>query len=159
MHRETFINSLVDIFRRELQKLRDEILGYFREEDLWRVAGQIRNSAGNLCLHITGNLQHYIGAILGQTGYRRNRPGEFSRTNVPVKELLGEIEAAREVVEQVLPRLTDQELQADFPENFLGESHSTEFILIHLLGHLHYHLGQINYHRRLLATGGTGGGR
>ena len=111
----------------------------------------VKNSAGNLCLHICGNLQHFIGATLGNSGYIRKRDAEFSRKNVPAKLLVDEIETTIKVVEKTLNELKEEDLQNTFPINVFGYEMTTGFFLVHLAGHLNYHLGQINYHRRLLA--------
>lgn len=141
---------LNSIIKRELLKLRTEIESYQNESNLWRTEKNIANSAGNLCLHLIGNLNTYIGAILGQTGYVRNRDAEFSLKNIPRKDLIQKIEDTIRVIDQVLPTLTSAQLESEYPIIVLKEPTSTEFFLVHLASHLTYHLGQINYHRRLL---------
>lgn len=142
--------TLIRLFERDLQKLATEI-GLYKDEDrIWLVKPGISNSAGNLCLHLVGNLNHFIGATLGHTGYVRHRDDEFSLKNIPRQDLLINIENTRLIVKEVLSNLPEADLQKDFPLEIFGEKDSTEFILIHLATHLTYHLGQINYHRRLL---------
>lgn len=142
--------NLALLYERDLQKLATEIRAYKEEAHLWKKLPGTANSAGNLCLHLLGNLQHYIGAILGQTGYRRNRPLEFSRTDVPVKELSDEISATSGIVGNVIRRLDAEKIAGEmYPEQPLGTPMTVEYFLLHLLAHLNYHLGQINYHRRL----------
>ena len=119
---------------------------------MWEVSGNIKNSSGNLCLHICGNLQHFIGATLGNSGYVRKRDLEFSKKNVPVSEMVKEIEKTLEVVEQTLSELNEEKLGEIYPINVFGEEMTTGFFLTHLTTHLSYHLGQINYQRRLLDT-------
>ena len=145
-------NTLSELFQRDLRQLAQEISLYANETDLWVIKGEISNSAGNLCLHLMGNLQHFIGAVLGQTGYVRDRPLEFSAKNVPREELLQQIEATTQMVTKTLQNLSEAALQADYPEEKRGEILKTEFLLLHLFGHLSYHLGQINYHRRLVSN-------
>ena len=79
------INTLLQLFQRDLEKLKTEISSYKDEKKIWVISGEVKNSAGNLCLHLCGNLQHFIGAVLGNSGYVRNRDAEFTRKNVPVK--------------------------------------------------------------------------
>ncbi|MDZ7624548.1 MAG: DinB family protein [Ignavibacteriaceae bacterium] len=110
----------------------------------------VKNSAGNLCLHLCGNLQHFIGAVLGNSGYIRNRDAEFSKKNVPIRELVAEIELTAKVVEKALKNLPEEILEKTYPINVFGYEMTTEYFLTHLTTHLNYHLGQINYHRRLL---------
>jgi uncharacterized damage-inducible protein DinB len=144
------IEILLQLFQRDLEKLKTEISSFKNEKNIWEISGDIKNSAGNLCLHLCGNLQHFISAVLGNSGYVRNRDAEFSGKNVPIRELVAEIELTKIVVEKTLKELKEEELSKTFPINVLGYEMTTEFFLIHLAGHLNYHLGQINYHRRLL---------
>jgi uncharacterized damage-inducible protein DinB len=141
--------SLIKLFDRDLQKLRTEIEAYSNEELLWIVRGEISNSAGNLCLHLMGNLNHYFGAQLGNTGYIRNRPLEFSDKNVPRAKLIEQIEEARLMLKEVLSNLSDEVLAQNHTEEYNKGQDTNEYFLIHLYGHFSYHLGQINYHRRL----------
>jgi len=142
--------TLTEIFERDLQKLATEINLYKDEDKLWLVKEGISNSAGNLCLHLLGNLNHFIGATLGHTGYVRYREDEFSLKNIPRQDLITNIENCKLIVKGSLTNLPEPEMQKDFPLNVFGKITSTEFMLVHLAAHLSYHLGQINYHRRLL---------
>jgi uncharacterized damage-inducible protein DinB len=142
--------TLKTLFRRELEKLKREIELYKEENRLWIVEKGITNSAGNLCLHLIGNLNTYIGKELGGTGYIRNRELEFSQKNIPRNELLKKIEETILVVEKALDDLTIQQLDEDYPVAVFDYKMSTGFFLVHLIAHLTYHLGQINYHRRLI---------
>jgi len=141
---------LNSIITRDLQKLKLEIESYKDESNLWRIEKNIANPAGNLCLHLVGNLNMYIGATLGHTGYLRDRESEFALKNVPKSELIKRIEATIVMVNQVLPNLKEEILLEEFPLIVLKEKTSTEFFLVHLTAHLNYHLGQVNYHRRLV---------
>jgi len=138
------------LFLRDLEKLKTEISSYKDEQKMWDVSGEIKNSAGNLCLHVCGNLQHFIGAVLGNSGYVRKRDLEFSKKNVPVEEMAKEIDKTLQVVKQTLNELKEEKLDETFPINVFGYEMATGFFLTHLTTHLSYHLGQINYHRRLL---------
>ena len=144
------IESLMKLYDRDLQNLRKEIEAYEDENDLWIVRNEIKNSAGNLCLHLIGNLNHYIGHQLGKTDYVRNRLLEFSDKNVPKLELIAKIEATRMMLLRTLPTISEEVLVQNHTEEFYGGHDSNEYFLIHLYGHLNYHLGQINYHRRLV---------
>lgn len=144
------IQTLCKIFERDLEKLHTEIVNYTDESKLWVTDKQIANSAGNLCLHLVGNLNNYIGKVLGNTGYVRNREAEFSSKNVPRYELLQKINETKQVVIATLNSLQESELQKEYPEKNFETMTSVEFMLVHLATHLGYHLGQINYHRRLL---------
>lgn len=144
------LESLVKLYDRDLQKLRNEIEAYENEADLWLIKSEINNSAGNLCLHLIGNLNHYIGHQLGGTDYVRNRPLEFSDKDVPKAVLTEKIEATRAMLKQILPNISSETLAQNHTEEFYGGNDTNEFFVIHLLSHLNYHLGQVNYHRRLI---------
>ena len=144
------IDILKQLFKSDLEKLQTEISSYTDEMNLWKISGDIKNSGGNLCLHLCGNLQHFIGAVLGNSGYVRKRDAEFSKKNVSVKELVKEVELTITAVENTLNHLKEERLGQKYPRNVFGYEMTTEYFLIHLAAHLNYHLGQINYHRRLL---------
>lgn len=145
------IETLKSLFNRDLNKLKLEIESYQDESKIWTIDKNISNSAGNLCLHLIGNLNTYIGAEIGKTGYIRNRELEFSLKNVPASELISKVENTLLVVNNALDTLTEEHLEAVYPLEVFEKEMTTGFFLIHLSTHLAYHLGQINYHRRLLA--------
>jgi uncharacterized damage-inducible protein DinB len=151
MNEELFRESLIEIFERDLLKLQEEIGSYPDENSLWNLSGEIKNSGGNLCLHIVGNLCHFIGAVLGGSDYVRNRDEEFSKRNVPREELISQINLAIKTVKETLSQLDPKDFEVVYPEHVFDKKMTAEFFLIHLATHLNYHLGQINYHRRLLA--------
>jgi len=142
--------TLKSLFNRDLNKLKVEIESYQDENQIWAIEKNISNSAGNLCLHLIGNLNTYIGAELGKTGYVRNRPLEFSLKDVPGSELISKIDDTILVVNYTLDSLTEADLKAIYPQIVFEKEMTTEFFLVHLATHLAYHLGQINYHRRLI---------
>ncbi len=146
------VNSLIQLFKRDLNRLSKEIKSYNQEADLWLLPKGINNTGGNLCLHLVGNLQHFIGHILGNSGYVRNREAEFEDKNVPISTLLEEIETTISVITKTLNNINETQLNTNYPIDVLGKPMTTSFFLIHLYGHLNYHLGQVNYHRRLLPT-------
>jgi uncharacterized damage-inducible protein DinB len=146
------------LFERDLSKWIAELQQYPTDASVWALspaatsADGIKNSAGTLSLHILGNLNHFIGAILGNTGYIRDRDAEFSSRDVPRDVLVAQLQATSTMLAQVLPTLTAADLAATFPKEALGYPMTTEYFLVHLYGHLNWHLGQMNYHRRLLAV-------
>jgi uncharacterized damage-inducible protein DinB len=144
-------DTLIEIFERDLNRLRDEINLYQSEEDLWTIRGEISNSGGNLCLHLIGNLNHFVGAILGETGFVRDRDTEFAAKNVARETLNTEITRTIEIVRHSLGRLSAEDFDKNFPVEKRGEIVPMDFMLLHLFGHFSYHLGQINYHRRLIS--------
>lgn len=141
----------LDSFRREVE--------LFPDEDMpWKTLPGISNSGGNLALHAAGNLLHFIGAVLGGTGYVRDRPTEFSRRSGTRAEVAGEVLRAREVVDTVLGRLTDEDFARPYPELINGRRFLTGDFLLHLSTHLAFHLGQAGYLRRGLTGDATSSG-
>lgn len=146
------IETLKDLYDRDLKKLRTEIESYRNEAAMWTVSGEITNSGGNLCQHLVGNLKSFIGANLGDSGYVRARDLEFSSKNTPRAELLQMIDETMADVAATLDKLTTEQLEQKYPIVVFAdrtEPMSTGWFLVHLATHLNYHLGQINYHRRL----------
>ena len=143
------------ILTRELYALRRGVEAYPDDASLWREVAGIANVGGTLVLHLCGNLQHYIGRVLGGSDYRRDREAEFNRRGVPRIELLGEIDAAIAAVARGLDATTDETLGRRFPEKVGGRDVMTMDMLVHSAAHLAYHLGQFDYHRRMV----TGDGR
>ncbi|SMO55918.1 DinB family protein [Solitalea koreensis] len=145
-----YTHILKGFLERDLELLKKEITAYQNEENIWKVNGSIHNSAGNLCLHLVGNLNHFIGTALGNSGYVRDRDAEFSIKNVSREELLKMVHDTQVVVAATLNNLTDADLEKDFPYEVMNQHWKNAHFLFHLSTHLTYHLGQINYHRRLL---------
>jgi uncharacterized damage-inducible protein DinB len=142
--------TITDFLIRELNKLREEVSLYSDPQNLWVVEGNIHNSGGNLCLHILGNLNHFIGATLGNTGFVRLRDLEFTDKNIPREKLIHEIDDTIYMIKNVLSILPEERLLQTYPLEKHGQQVTTGHMIIHLLSHLNYHLGQVNYHRRLL---------
>ncbi|MCF0063491.1 DUF1572 domain-containing protein [Dyadobacter chenwenxiniae] len=142
------------LFERDLKKLREEIEKYPTEDSLWvQLPGTI-NTGGNLCQHLIGNLSTYVGLTLGNVPYVRNRDAEFARRLFTKTELIGELDKLLPVVVKSVSDLSDTQLASGYPRNVLDmfENQTTALVLIHLLTHLSYHLGQINYHRRWITA-------
>lgn len=144
------LNEFIRLFERDTEKLKLEINSYSKEENLWKVAHNITNSAGNLCLHLVGNMSHFVGKEIGGFDYIRDREFEFAGKDVPRSELVASIEKLQNIVIASLEGLDETMLQKDYPLEVFGYKMSYSFFLIHLFGHFSYHLGQVNYHRRLL---------
>jgi uncharacterized damage-inducible protein DinB len=136
------------MFRRELGAVRRSVEAYPDEASLWRLPAGLPNAGGTLVLHIAGNLRYFVGAVLGGSGYVRDRDAEFSRRDVSRDALLEEIDATSDVVERALAALPDDGLDAVYPERIAGRAVTTRDWLVHLASHLAYHLGQLDYHRR-----------
>lgn len=143
-------DSLIYYFHQQLDQLEKEILAYQDEDAMWLQADGINNSAGNLVFHLIGNLNHFIGFALGNTGYERDRDFEFTVPFVKQEDLINGIHATKTMIEQTIRGVED--LEADYPEveYRAGVTGSIAHQLLRLLNHLAYHLGQINYHRRML---------
>jgi uncharacterized damage-inducible protein DinB len=144
------IETLQSLFTRDLNRLRAEIELYNEEENIWKTEGNIANSAGNLCLHLVGNLNTYIGKELGKTNYVRNRELEFSLKDISRSALLHKIDDTIRVVHAALDKMDESDLAMEYPVLVFEEKTSAGYLLVHLATHLAYHLGQVNYHRRLI---------
>ncbi len=145
------VNSILSSFyARDIRKLIEEISLFRHEENLWKIHGSMKNSSGNLALHLIGGTNFLIGTQLGNTGYIRNRDQEFLIKGVPREELLAQLEALIPMVTTVLQNLTQRDMDDEYPLEFDGQRRSKNYVLIQLLAHLNYHLGQVNYLRRSL---------
>jgi len=146
------LETLTALFQRDLAKVSSELNQYPNEEQIWAVPPGITNSAGNLCLHLIGNLNTYIGGELGQSGYVRQRDLEFSLRDIPRAVLLAQLDETASLVSRTLLSLNEARLDEEYPLLVFENKTSTGFMLVHLATHLAYHLGQINYHRRLVTA-------
>ncbi|CAL2056563.1 DUF1572 family protein [Tenacibaculum sp. 190524A05c] len=143
-------SELITFFENELNGLISELELYINEENIWKLEKNITNSAGNLSLHLVGNLHTFIGKEVGKTGYVRNRELEFSQQNVSRKTLIKSIEETKEMIKSSLSPLSEADLKKEYPILKFSKPKSIEFFMVHLIKHLTYHLGQVNYHRRLI---------
>lgn len=143
-------NLLANFYERDLRKVIEEVNSFKNEEDLWKIQGTVKNSCGNLVSHLIGGLNHFIGATLAHTGYVRNRDLEFSVKGTPRKELVAQLELLIVTIKKALEAFTPEKMEAEFPLMFDGAKNSNTYVLTQLLVHTNYHLGQINYLRRIL---------
>ena len=143
------IKSSAIILERDLKKVIHEINQYEDEKSLWTIRGEIKNSSGNLALHIAGAVHHFIGSVLGNNGYIRNREREFSDKNIETSVIINQLNKAIEILKEVLNKMTDEDIEREFPEKPGGNTMTVGFFLIHFISHINYHLGQINYNRRI----------
>ena len=141
---------LSNFYERDIRKLIEEVNLFRNEENLWKTQGSVKNSCGNLVLHIIGGLNHLIGATLAHTGYVRDRDQEFIRKGVERKDLVVQLEELIPMINQTVNSLTQEDMEAEFPIFFDKPKTSTSYVLVQLLAHLNYHLGQVNYLRRIL---------
>ncbi len=143
--------DITSLFERDLNRLSKEIQSYNDEGDIWRIKDGISNSAGTLVLHLVGNLNHFFGAGVLNSGYIRDREKEFSDRNIPREKLVKDIGDTMALIKTALSSVSKESLEKDFPFPLNNAVISTQLILVHLYGHLNYHLGQVNYHRRLIS--------
>jgi hypothetical protein len=153
------MNSITEnlgiLITRELNTFITEIEMFPDDESVWKTVPGISNSVGNLALHVCGNLQHFIGTVLGNSDYVRNREAEFNATSGSKAELINEITKTIDVIKQVLPKLTDDQLKSIYPIKFDDFKIPTNRFLIHLSIHLGMHLGQAGCLRRTLTKNNT----
>jgi hypothetical protein len=147
---------LANFYARDIRKLIEELNLFRNEEDLWRTEGSVKNSSGNLALHIIGGLNHFIGAMLAKTGYVRNRDQEFSSKDVKRKDLVDQLEELIRLTNRTLNALSQERMEGEFPILFDDAKNSTAYVLVQLLIHLNYHIGQVNYLRRVFEIESTG---
>jgi len=141
---------LAGFYERDLRSVVQELLLFKDEQNLWKTAGSVRNTSGNLALHLIGGLNFLIGTQLAHTGYKRNRDQEFIRKDVPREELVKDLEAVIQLITQTLKGFDSSRMEADYPIPFDDATRSNSYVLVQLLAHINYHLGQINYLRRIL---------
>ncbi len=144
------METLKRLYERELNAVIKELNAFVSEENIWKTVPGISNSAGNLCLHLIGNLKHFIGATLANTGYVRNRDLEFSDKNIARDIVIDELRSTINIINTTLSQLKQEDLNDNFPLPLNNVTYTTDQMLHHLLSHLSYHLGQINYLRRFL---------
>lgn len=147
----TVIPFIQKLYLRELDLLKQDVALYPSDAALWATTKGINNPAGNLCLHLCGNLQHFIGTVLGNTGYVRNREAEFADRDIPKANLLQSIEATKAAITLTLEKLDPVRLADPYPSPPGNIPMNVHELLIYLAAHLSYHRGQINYHRRIIA--------
>jgi uncharacterized damage-inducible protein DinB len=137
----------------ELEELRDavrQLAEPLSEADVWRKPIDPGNSVGHLILHLTGNLNHFVGAQLGQTGYVREREREFTESQPPSKAAaLANLDAAVATFRRVVERLSAEQLAAPHPHAAFG---TVTKALVHLVAHFALHRGQMSYLTRLLSV-------
>jgi hypothetical protein len=149
----TMAAGLAALFSRDLTRLIQELQAFPGDEAVWQLAPGVKNSAGNLVLHLEGNLREFIGRQLGGVPYSRARDQEFALSGLSREDLVQRMEQVKELVAKVVGQLSDAELAAAYPERLLETTLSSHDFLVHLHGHLNYHLGQIDYLRRILTEG------
>ena len=149
------VDTLAAFYAREIGALRREIAAYPDDPSLWAGRDGIQNTGGVLAQHLVGNLRHFIGGRLGGSGYVRDRDAEFQATGMSKDKLLGLVDAASDEVSQAFAAMDAEELAADFPDVVAGHHVGNAELLLHLLSHLGYHLGQMDYHRRLVTGANT----
>jgi uncharacterized damage-inducible protein DinB len=142
--------TITDFFERDLDKLIEEINLFKNENDIWKTKEGINNSAGNLVMHLLGNLNHFIGKTLGKTDFERKRDEEFTVKNIPREKLISDVNELKKTIKKTLSELSEEDLKKDFPLQIREQTFTTQNILTFLLAHLNYHLGQINYLRRMM---------
>jgi hypothetical protein len=140
---------LANFYERDLRKLIEEVNLFQNEDQLWQTRGSVKNSSGNLVLHLIGSLNHFFGTILAHSTYVRNRDQEFARKAVPRQELVAQLEEVIPLVTSTLRNISDAQMESEYPIEFDGAKNSHTYVLVRLLNHLSYHLGQVNYLRRI----------
>ena len=146
--------ELATLFARDLARLLRQ-LDALDDARLWQVLPGVTNSAGNLLLHLNGNLREFVGRQLGGVPYVRDRPREFAAAHQSREVMRAELTELASLVPGLIGRMSDARWSEMFPEDVLGEPLTNRQFVTHLYGHLNYHLGQIDYLRRVLTGDGA----
>jgi hypothetical protein len=144
------IEDVRRLLTRELEAFAREMELFPDDDTLWRTVPGVTNSAGNLALHACGNLKHFVGAVLGGTGYVRAREAEFATRSGRREDVARQVRETAEIVAGVLPRVPESALAAPYPKAHDGIQPPCGRFLLHLCAHLAFHLGQAGYLRRAL---------
>jgi hypothetical protein len=152
------ISVVQAVLLRELAAVQRSVQAYPDDAAVWALPQGLPNAGGTIVLHLAGNLQHFVGAVLGGTGYKRDRAAEFARRDVPRAELLAELASTIDAVRSTLPTMREDSLAWSYPEKIGGQELPTGVVLMHLATHLAYHLGQLDYHRRVVTGDSSGVG-
>src|SRR5262245_59503400 len=147
----TFTQEAKSALCEELEQLKDavrQLAEPLTDRELWSKPVDPGNSIGHLILHLTGNLNHFVGAQLGKTGYVRDREREFTESRPPARaELLANLDASVATVRRVVEGLGEAQLLAPHPEAKFGSVYKA---LIHFVAHFALHRGQMSYLVRLV---------
>lgn len=148
----TTTEQYIWLFRKGLNQIKEELLAYADEETLWIVEAAIKNSAGNLAQHLVGNLKLFVGKVMGGIDYKRERDREFNERQFTRAQLIDLLEETAVIIERSLRGKDAAFLDIAFPPEAVAikDDQTNGFMLTYLYAHLNYHLGQINYHRRLI---------
>ncbi len=147
--------ELAALCERDIARLIQELKAFPDTASVWTTAPGVTNAAGTLALHLEGNLREYVGRQLGQIAFKRDRALEFSARGVERQEIIARLEAVKAQIPPVVAALSAAQLDAIYPENVLGKPITTRQFLVHLAGHLNYHLGQVDYLRRITTGKGA----
>jgi hypothetical protein len=148
-------HELSALYARDIARFIQELEAFPDTASLWKTAPGVANATGTLALHLEGNLREYIGRQLGRIEFTRDRPLEFSARGVEQQELIARLQAVQEMVPRVIASLNDGQLSSPYPEKYNGQSLTTRMFLMHLEAHLNYHLGQVDYLRRVVTGNGA----
>ncbi len=138
------------VLTRELEAFAREVELFPDDESLWRTLPGVANSAGNLALHACGNLRHFVGAVLGGSGYVRDREAEFATRSGRRGDVARQLRETATLVSDVLARVPRDVLAAPYPKRHDGVQLRCDTFLLHVCTHLAFHLGQAGYLRRAL---------
>lgn len=143
--------QLAELYHRDLSRLVRQIEAFPSDEMLWQTTPGVTNSAGTLALHLEGNLREYIGRLLGGIAFARDRDSEFSARGLSRAGLAARLKQLSEVIPPVVAALSPEAMEAEYPQVVLQKPLTTAAFLVHLYGHLNWHLGELDYLRRFLS--------
>jgi len=142
--------ELARLYKRDIERFITEIELFNDENNLLKTKGSAKNSSGNLTLHIIGGLSFHIGVTLANLDFVRNRNQEFIRKGVPRESMTAQLSNLIPLIVDTITSMPDRQLNELHPNLYDGQNETIGYVLTQILLHLNYHLGQINYLRRML---------
>jgi uncharacterized damage-inducible protein DinB len=140
------VTSTLDSYYEEIRDRIHELVHPVSTEQLWTKAYPYGNSIGHLLLHLTGNLNHYIGAQIAKTGYVRNRPLEFTdATKHPKEKVLANFDAAIAMVVATIRQQSPADWTAPYHDPTEPRTNTRFAAFMRMAAHAYHHTGQIIY--------------
>ena len=138
----------VQLSVKEIERFAQELIRLIEplsQEQLWSEKHGIPNSIGTLIRHLTGNLNHYLGAGILKNGYIRNREKEFSDTNLAKETIIAELETAVIIAKEAVSQINEEIILQPYTTPCGDNYESFAYHIVRLATHFALHLGQVDY--------------
>jgi uncharacterized damage-inducible protein DinB len=140
------VASTLDSYYEEVRDKIHELLAPISTERLWAKPYPYANSIGHLLLHLTGNLNNYVGAQIAKTGYVRNRPLEFTDASKhPKEKVLADFDAAIAMVVATIRKQSSEDWAAPYSDPTEPRTNTRFGCFMRMAAHAYHHTGQIIY--------------